>query len=575
MKKICSKILLVLIVCLIIIICFFITDYKFNITGKPIHVVDNIQTEEEIPTYPEQIPYPTDPAEIIPPTCKLEIESPQYISTEKRSVYLRIIYSTNMNTNYIPEISLVFRKTVDIIDPNHSFSDTDYHLEDSEWVNNQEFRTKLVFTKDNVFIDRVYFVIKGAILDYEDEKIQQETFYSSIQDIYITIDTQKPKLEQIYIVSDRKKSISQMTFVFDKELVAINCEINLLNQKEEENIKAIIDAKYKNKIIAETKFLDEESIIDHALKIKPGTVQDNYENKNDDIFILFNKYENYKITFLPEEIIAIENYLNIESFDLLVASNRAAITFEEKIYSNTNKQPLTKANFKLYKNNNLVENGIKEVSHITDGLFVVLLFNEIISDTDEYSVDVINAYDEYGSIQTLEKKITGIDNSTNQQKYLPLIKGWNLVSIDSYITSQFPDNLSDDQDVETFVYFNDNWQSVRITKGNKATANYSAFFIKSSIPQKLFLPNTTELEKFNIDNLSEGWNLVGFSKYTNNAFVLDDIITETNGAIIILKGTSNYNLTDVAYTINNSNQEPPILSPFDGYWIYKENGVIE
>jgi hypothetical protein len=44
-----------------------------------------------------------------------------------------------------------------------------------------------------------------------------------------------------------------------------------------------------------------------------------------------------------------------------------------------------------------------------------------------------------------------------------------------------------------------------------------------------------------------------------------------------LKGTGNYNLVDISYDLSNitSNEASPLLSPFDGYWIYKENRVVE
>jgi hypothetical protein len=73
---------------------------------------------------------------------------------------------------------------------------------------NQDFRTKLFFTKDDVVAEKVYFVISGAISDKG--KIPQQTFYSNNHDIYITIDTQKPKLEFINIISDKDRNISQI-----------------------------------------------------------------------------------------------------------------------------------------------------------------------------------------------------------------------------------------------------------------------------------------------------------------------------------------------------------------------------
>lgn len=563
MKLLFKKILLVLIICLIIIVSFFITDNNFNITGKPTFVFDSNQS------------IPIDSIDVSQPACKLEIEPPQYISTEKTSVNLRIRYSTTMDTTVEPKILLYAGKDEDMADLSQYFLDTDYYLEDSNWTTNQDFRTKLFFTKDDVVAETVYFVISGAIS--EKRKIPQQTFYSNNHDIYITIDTQKPKLEFINIISDKDRNISQITFVFNKELAAINNNLYLINKDQDERIEVKIDSKKPNQLITETKFIDKDGITDYALKITSGAIQDNYKNQNDDIYLLFKEYKNYDIIILPEEIMPEENYLKIESFDLLIASNRAAITFEEKVYSNTNNY-LTKSNFQLYKNNNLLENGIKEVSHINNGLFVVLLFNEIISNTDEYSIDIINVFDENGTELKLENKVVGADNFINQQKYLPLIKGWNLISVGSVENWDLVPNLSDNQNIETFVYFNDKWQSIPIIKyTNDNKFNYSAFFIKSPIPQKLFLPINTEPEEFNIDDLSEGWNLIGFSKYANNTFILEDIITQTNEATIILKGTGNYNLVDISYDLSNttSNEASPLLSPFEGYWIYKENRVVE
>jgi len=563
MKLLFKKILLVLIICLIIIVSFFITDNNFNITGKPTFVFDSNQS------------IPIDSIDVSQPACKLEIEPPQYISTEKTSVNLRIRYSTTMDTTVEPKILLYAGKDEYMADLSQYFLDTDYYLEDSNWTTNQDFRTKLFFTKDDVVAEKVYFVISGAISDKG--KIPQQTFYSNNHDTYITIDTQKPKLEFINIISDKDRNISQITFVFNKELAAINNNLHLINKDQDERIEVKIDPKKPNQLITETKFIDKDGITDYALKITSGTIQDSYKNQNDDIYLLFKEYENYDVIILPEEIIPEENYLKIESFDLLIASNRAAITFEEKVYSNTNNY-LTKSNFQLYKNNNLLENGIKEVSHINNGLFVVLLFNEIISNPDEYSIDIINVFDENGTELKLENKVVGADNSINQQKYLPLIKGWNLISVGSVENWDLVPNLSDNQNIETFFYFNDKWQSIPIIKyTNDNKFNYSAFFIKSPIPQKLFLPINTEPEEFNIDNLFEGWNLIGFSKYANNTFILEDIITQTNEATIILKGTSNYNLVDISYDLSNttSNEASPLLSPFEGYWIYKENRVIE
>lgn len=552
-----KKCLIFLIVMITVLTFFLITQ---NSTGKPTHIINNIDILEEI-----KIPSEAIKKEILPPNCYLKIEFDN-ISGNVINSRIGIIYDQPMDTSIKPNIEL-------------TNNDIRYYFEDSEWLDNKTFQTKIYFEKQQ--IGKSYIIIKDAISHY---RLTQNPLFSETENIFFTINTIGPQIEKIHIFYKYEIAIIELEYneeiylnkEFEKKDIFFGTDnLNYLNNFSIES--------NKKKIIFENKSsLTKENLNNYEIEIKEDLLKNKNNNTNGSFKHKFNADSAYVevIEYLYEdegEDITDDNTIDesptdedtteenvditITEFEIEPLTNRAIVYFNEGVFSN-DRLALSVSNFVFKKNETPLDNFIKSVSHIAGENKAVILFNEHVVDFENLKLECINIYNEENN-SVLE--INAYAKNTRQS--LPLNKGWNLISIPLELSDNWriESNVSDTtSNIDIYKFINSEW----VVQTNIKSAG--AVFIYSQKPQELFLSyKRTENNQLDLTTLDTGWNLVGlYNNNLENLFTINDVITNfENLNVLILKGVI-HNTYEFEYDFNNENQY--FLSPYEGYWVYIE-----
>jgi len=529
-----KKISLFIIVCLVILISIYIIDFKFHIIGKSKEILIS-----EKPIIIETLDFPR---------CKFEMSN-NFINSENNFVDIKIRYNQEMNIRINPEIKL-------------TNSEVKYYFEESQWFDNKTFLTKIIIEDldqetETAFIVSNAMNVKGSF---------QQPLNSESQDVYLTIDTKEPKLSEIIIDSRMEDSSSIVYLYFDQEFEMLQKELENYFIGVEKNTAYELNKKDNVLLLSITPKITTQNLKNYFLYIKKDVITDKSKNTNNHLELEFRENNNIPIKLLEIEEIdppIISDDFTITEFEIEPGSSRGIVYFSEGVYSakNTN---LSKNNFTVNKNS------IKTISHVAGDNKATILFNEIVTEYEDLLIEVNEIYNVTGKV-IIEENSNKL--AQNKRISLPLIKGWNLISFPNNLNSNYNlnNNLNIIDSLDIYEYIDSQW----IPLNSHSQINQGAYFINSPIAQELFIELDRSQKEIDISNLQPGWNLIGFPINLNDyqTFILSDVLTNTDSlGIIILIGT-NYNTTPFTYTFGEENS--PILSPFEGYWLYLENNPGE
>lgn len=524
-----KKIYLFIIVFLIIFISLYTLNLKFPVVGKSNQI---LVSEESIII--DTIDFPK---------CKFEISN-NLINSENLSVDIKIRYNQEMNIEINPQIDLTNKKVK-------------YHFEEPHWFDNKTFLTKLTIEDIDQETETDFVVsnarnIKGTL---------QQPYYSELHQAHITIDTKEPKLEKIVIDSIAEDQSSIVYLYFDQEFKILQKELEHYFLGSEENTIYELNKNEKIIVLLSKPQINKKNLTEYNLNIDKGVIIDSSKNQNNNIKLNLSNAEEIIVELLEIDEIEppiIMDIFTITEFEIEPGSSRAIVYFNEGVYS-ANNSNLTINNFTI--NNN----SIKTVSHVAGENKATILFNELVTNYDDLLIEVNEIYNASGNVIIKENSKK---TAQNNRKSLPLIKGWNLISFPENLENlNLSDILNPTSTLQIYKYTNSQWLPLNIY----SNLNQGAYFINSSIIQELPIEFKKSVTLLNTSNLQPGWNLVGFPLNINiqNTFTLDEMLgNPIDYGTIILTGT-NYNTVPFTYTLGEENS--PILSPFEGYWLYLEN----